>query len=80
VVLNAVVANATKQPPLRVLLPEGSLHDYYEACYTAFPDHTGGLGLDPKRSVRFPSSLLGVRLIFGFNTDAPWFDIITETP
>eukprot|EP00040_Diaphanoeca_grandis_P033268 m.203315 g.203315 ORF g.203315 m.203315 type:complete len:1072 (-) comp32852_c6_seq4:36-3251(-) len=49
-VLNIAVASETKKPPFRVLLPVGSVTDYYSVCWQDFKEETAGLGLQDKRA------------------------------
>lgn len=54
VVLNMIVLKHSGKPPLRVVLPRGTLVDFYTMCWTKNHMMVGGLGLQhdrvPKRS------------------------------
>lgn len=51
VVLNIVSQRVSKKPVLRVLLPEGSIVDYYRTCWRQYENLVGGLGLQRDREV-----------------------------
>lgn len=48
----AVAARVTRLPPLRVLLPPGSMVDYFESCRAKHREALGGLAFQPARTQR----------------------------
>lgn len=50
--LNMIGLETSKKPPLRVLLPEGSIVDFYSKCWKIDKALTGGLGLQSYRTER----------------------------
>lgn len=52
ILLNVLALNASSKPPLRALLPEGSVIDFYDKCWPLNKSLTGGLGLQPKRAAK----------------------------
>lgn len=52
IVMNVVAQQAAKVPPLRVLLPENAVIDFYSNCWTESKEETGGLGLQTGRTER----------------------------
>lgn len=50
ITMNVMMANATKKEPLRVLLPPETIVDYFDSCYAAFREDTGGLALQRNRA------------------------------
>lgn len=52
IVMNVVAQQAVKVPPLRVLLPENAVIDFYSNCWSQSKEQTGGLGLQTGRTER----------------------------
>lgn len=49
ILLNFIAQNVSNKPPLRVLLQEGALVDFYDKCWRRNRQAVGGLGLHPER-------------------------------
>jgi Glycosyl transferase family 64 domain/Glycosyl transferase family 8 len=52
ILLNIVALQESSIPPLRVLLPENAIVDFYSSCWSADRGRTGGLGLQTGRTER----------------------------
>lgn len=52
IVMNVVAQQTANVPPLRVLLPENAVIDFYSNCWSQSKEETGGLGLQTGRTER----------------------------
>lgn len=50
ILMNSVALKESNIPPLRVLLPERSIVDFYSSCWSENKNQTGGLGLQTGRT------------------------------
>lgn len=52
IVMNVVAQKASKKPPLRVMLPDETVVDFFSRCWAESKDMTGGLALQGNRAQR----------------------------
>lgn len=50
ITMNVAVAQRMKKPPFRVMVPSGTVTDYYEVCWKNYKNDTAGLGLQQHRA------------------------------
>ena len=65
ILLNALVGNATRRPPLRLLLPSGSVTDHFANCDFGNTPGVGGLTMQRNRSALRSECTLGIARLLG---------------